>query len=199
MDSPLNYVIILVTSATLSSPSLIPNPWTSLPPFIQCGQELIFKTFWSHSVIDIFTRLKYFQFSNTHFWNSSFSRMNTINYIHFFHKIEDIVKFRSKIQNFCHHSFRAKYMTKWSFDFASLTHKGKRWSHKKAKMIIASFRNSLKDPCSIIFVFLNTIKSDSKIKNHGFLIIGHDVFLTCMVLSNSVKKSQLTFEEFRDI
>ena len=27
------------------SPPFIPNAWTSLPPFIQCGQELIFKTF----------------------------------------------------------------------------------------------------------------------------------------------------------
>ena len=31
------------------SPLFIPNVWTSLPPFRQCGQELTFKTFWSHS------------------------------------------------------------------------------------------------------------------------------------------------------
>ena len=29
VDSPLNYVIILVTSSTLSPPSFIPNAWTS--------------------------------------------------------------------------------------------------------------------------------------------------------------------------
>ena len=45
VDSPLNHVIILVTSTTLSPPSFIPNAWTSLPPFIQCGQELIIKSF----------------------------------------------------------------------------------------------------------------------------------------------------------
>ena len=41
--TPLNYVIILVTSATLSLPSFIPNARNSLPPLIQYGQELIIK------------------------------------------------------------------------------------------------------------------------------------------------------------
>ena len=47
VESPLNYVIMLVTSATLSPPYFIPIARNSLPPFIQCGKELIIKTFWS--------------------------------------------------------------------------------------------------------------------------------------------------------
>ena len=58
VDSPLNYVIILITSATLSPPSFIPNARKSLPPFIQSSQELILKTFWSHGAMDIVVSIK---------------------------------------------------------------------------------------------------------------------------------------------
>ena len=45
VKSSFNYVIILVTSTTLSPPSFILTGQNSLPPFIQCGQELVIKTF----------------------------------------------------------------------------------------------------------------------------------------------------------
>ena len=45
VESPFNYVIILVTSATLFPPSFIPTALNSLPPFILFGQELIIKIF----------------------------------------------------------------------------------------------------------------------------------------------------------
>ena len=45
VESPFNHVIFLVTSATLSSLSFILTDRNSLPPFIQCDQEVIIKTF----------------------------------------------------------------------------------------------------------------------------------------------------------
>ena len=54
VESPFNPVIILVISATLSPPSFIPTARNPLPPFIQCGQELIIKTFWSQGEISPF-------------------------------------------------------------------------------------------------------------------------------------------------
>ena len=46
VESSFNQVITLVILVTLSPPSFIPIVRNTLPPFIQCGQELIIKIFW---------------------------------------------------------------------------------------------------------------------------------------------------------
>ena len=52
------------------SPSFIPNARNSLPPFIQCGQELIIKTFWSQGEIGLIKNvgLQQYDINSSHYW-----------------------------------------------------------------------------------------------------------------------------------
>ena len=68
VESSFNQVIISATLVTLSPPLFYPYRWNTLPPFIQCGQELIIKRFGIHCeltiILNIWSELLFMKIHN---------------------------------------------------------------------------------------------------------------------------------------